>query len=123
VEPVVIAGVGAAGAASPPVSERRVGGSKLIEVGAATVRTPRLVVAPLADGLVRLTVGDVGEGAREVTLFTSDDAEAVLASQVVRAAPYTAVLARGPRVVSAGVTVRYADGATATSTVPIAALR
>ena len=76
------------------------------------------MVEEITDSMVRLRWPDDGRGVREVTLFIAGTNGQVIATQIVRAAPYTALFDVRSRRFTAGVTVVRPDGTKATTTVP-----
>ena len=68
--------------------------------------------------MVRLRWPDDGRGVREVTLFIAGANGQVIATQTVRAAPYTALFDVASRRFTAGVTVVRPAGTKATTSVP-----
>lgn len=77
------------------------------------------LVAERVDGnIVRLTWRDDAERIQEVEFTIADPGQKVLASQTVRAAPFTALFDIAPDIAYVGVTLHYTDGVKSTTLLP-----
>lgn len=111
VEPLVV------GSGGPATSERRVGRTRVIEVGVAGAPADTgLRVATVGDSLLRLSWGG---RAAEVSFVTTDATRRPITTQTAHAAPYVAVLPITAAVAYAGVTTVGGDGVTTTRLVPV----
>jgi hypothetical protein len=122
---VAAADVGSPGELVTVEGERRVGRSKVIDVGPTS--------APAADALtveridrggapmLRLRWSGDDETVREVQLVVADSSRRVLAVQRVMSTPYTAVFDGAQRVAFVGVTLVHDDNVSTTTLIPVAA--
>jgi hypothetical protein len=103
----------------PIIREREITGSKVIDVGESLHSdSPAPVLEQLGDSLVRLRWnGDVGR-VREISFVLADSARRILATQTVRAEPFTAIFDASRFAAFYGMTLIRADGVITTTLVP-----